>query len=228
MAIDEARPKGVAGAEADALADRMLEALNAEAWDTTHAISFTSFRGYYYLWDKENELVQVKLDAYETIFRTTDLKGMAYIDGKRVTGEEERQAIQQAWEYFANDSFWLIAPYKIKDPGTEHYLVDIEGKEALMITYTSGGVTPGDSYLWLLEENGMPYAWKIWAQILPVGGLKFTWEDWKTFDTGAMIATRHDGIFAFEMRNVKAGKSIEEITESNPFKNFEQNLNEEL
>jgi hypothetical protein len=25
-------------------------------------------------------------------------------------------------------------------------------KEALMVTYTSGGSTPGDSYVWILDE----------------------------------------------------------------------------
>jgi hypothetical protein len=46
-------------------------------------------------------------------------------------------------DYFNNDSFWLIAPFKLRDAGTTRSIV-MQDNQALMITYASGS-TPGDS-----------------------------------------------------------------------------------
>ncbi|MEZ4952350.1 MAG: hypothetical protein R2825_02080 [Saprospiraceae bacterium] len=35
--------------------------------------------------------------------------------------------------------------------------------------YKTGGVTPSDSYVWLLDENGQPTAWKMWVSITSIG-----------------------------------------------------------
>jgi len=73
-----------------------------------------------------------------------------------------------------------VAPYKIFDPGTERRIVNYKNKEALLITYTrSGGTTPGDSYLWILNEKFLPTSYKMWTRIIPIGGVSATWSDWK-------------------------------------------------
>jgi hypothetical protein len=76
-------------------------------------------------------------------------------------------------DYFNNDSFWLIAPFKLRDAGTTRSIV-MQDNQALMITYALS--TPGDSYVWFVE-NYMPKAWRMWVSIIPVGGLETTWED---------------------------------------------------
>jgi hypothetical protein len=43
-----------------------------------------------------------------------------------------------------------------------------DNQEALMITYASGGSTPGDSYVWFVDQNYMPKAWRMWVSIIPV------------------------------------------------------------
>ncbi len=45
-------------------------------------------------------------------------------------------------------------------------------KDALLVTYTSGGTTPGDSYLWHLDASGKPESYQMWVSILPIGGLE--------------------------------------------------------
>jgi hypothetical protein len=83
-------------------------------------------------------------------------------------------------------------------------------KEALMVTYTSGG-TPGDSYVWILDENYVPSAWRMWVSIVPIGGFETSWEDYITFPSGLKIATIHGGLFDLKLENIKIGQSIEEI-----------------
>ena len=33
-----------------------------------------------------------------------------------------------------------------------------------------GGVTPGDTYLWILDDSGRPVAWRVWVKILHIPG----------------------------------------------------------
>ncbi|MEL6864257.1 MAG: hypothetical protein AAFP19_07560, partial [Bacteroidota bacterium] len=82
-------------------------------------------------------------------------------------------------------------------------------QEGLLVSYSSGGVTPGDSYLWILDESGQPVAWKMWVSIIPIGGLEFSWEDWMELPTGAKIATMHkSSLLDLDMSNIKAGHSL--------------------
>ena len=93
-----------------------------------------------------------------------------------------------------------------------------DGSDGLMVSYASGGVTPGDTYLWLLDENGRPTGWKMWVKILPFKGLYTSWADWVTLDTGAQIASMH-GIKSFNLPigNLDSGQTYEELGIENPF-----------
>jgi hypothetical protein len=214
-------PVGQKGIKAEELTDKIQAAINQKAWDTTAAVSFT-FRGnHHYLWDKKRNLVQVQWDDNKVLYHTQTLEGIAYENTFTLSDSKKTAAIKKANDYFNNDSFWLIAPFKLRDPGTTRSIVVQDGLEALMITYTAGGSTPGDSYVWLLDQNYMPKAWRMWVSIIPVGGIETSWEDWKTFQNQLKIATNHKGIMDLKLENVQTGKSIEEINNGiDPFTNL--------
>ncbi|MEO1254396.1 MAG: hypothetical protein AAFY41_05860, partial [Bacteroidota bacterium] len=149
--IDESVPNGTQGQEAEELADEMLDALNKEAFDTLSIISFTFPGDHSYVWDLAGNSVTVSWDENEV-----------YLDLERP--KDELSSLEyQAYEYFINDSFWLIAPFKIRDTGVVRSIVEVEDGRGLLVTYTMGGVTPGDSYLWIIDEKGFPKAWKLWT-----------------------------------------------------------------
>ena len=103
-----------------------------------------------------------------------------------------QKSVQKAYKAFINDAFWLNPVVKIFDEGTARSIVTLaDGREGLLVSYTSGGVTPGDSYLWFVDANGLPTAWKLWVGILPLGGLEISWDNWIALPTGAKIATGH-------------------------------------
>jgi len=204
---NEPLPKGESGPEADALAYRMLDALNYKKFNDSKIIEW-SFRGNHtYKWNKEKATVNVAWgDNKVELDLITPHSSIAYKNGVRVPYDQTQDLIEVAQSYFNNDSFWLVAPYKVFDNGTERFLVDLEdGSEGLLVTYQEGGDTPGDSYLWILERSGMPKSFKLWVKIIPIGGLEASWDSWEKTENGALLPTSHSfGPMTISMGEVKA------------------------
>jgi hypothetical protein len=190
---NEKMPVGVKGDKAEALGQKMMHAVNKTAWDSTHIIAWTSRSGNSYVWDKQRNLVQVSAKDSKVLLNVYKQSGKVWDKQSEVTDvEKASKSVQKAYKAFINDAFWLNPIVKIFDEGTSRSVVTLaDGTEGLLVTYSSGGVTPGDSYLWLVDANGIPTAWKLWVGILPIGGLEFSWDNWLTLPTGAKIATGH-------------------------------------
>jgi len=204
--FNESKPIGIQGAEAEELADRMLIATNKAGWDTTKVISWDFAGMQQYKWNKAQDSVEVMWSDILVKLHTKSVSGLAFKNGVLVTGSDADKLIQQAWSKFCNDSFWLAAPFKIRDPGTSRSLVELEnGAKGLLVSYDSGGVTPGDSYLWILDESGLPISWKMWTQIIPIGGVEATWENYTVLPSGALLSKTHKlPIFTLELSNISA------------------------
>ncbi len=209
----QSMPEGTTGAEADALANKVLAAIDKPAWDTTGVVQWTFPGGHDFLWDRTRNLVKVNWEGHEVLLNPDEISGKAWKAGTEITGDEGDKLVKEAWGYFCNDSFWLNAPAKVFDPGTERRAVTLEdGRKALLITYASGGVTPGDSYLWILDEKGLPTSYKMWVSIIPIGGMEFTWEDYTTLPTGAKIAKTHKSKFlGIDITNLKAANGLSDF-----------------
>ncbi|WP_026810282.1 hypothetical protein [Arenibacter latericius] len=210
--IHESRPKSSPSKEADALANKMLTALNYEAYKNTRFLEWSFANNqHHYLWDKEQHQVEVRWDAYTVTLNLNDhSKGKALKNETLLEGEEKKEIMQKARTLFNNDSFWLVAPYKVFDKGTQRSLVPYNnGSNGLMVTYTSGGDTPGDSYLWILDEKGIPQSFKMWVKIIPIGGLEASWEGWQVMKSGALLPNSHQlGPFNFSMGDVKGYNTV--------------------
>ena len=224
FANNEKLPEGKQGKEADALAIKMFNAINNDAFENTEVIEWSFRNTNHYKWFKQKNIVEVSWDKNKVILHTQEpINSEAFIDNKKV---ENPELIEQATGFFNNDSFWLIAPFKIFDAGTERRIVNYNGKDALLITYTSGGSTPGDSYLWILDENYAPTSFKMWTSIIPLGGVSATWSDWKTTSTGIKLPTKHIlSIFGLElnMGNVKAENTNADILANKILKAIKHN-----
>ena len=202
---NESLPKGIEGKEADALATKMLTALNSEAYENTEVLEW-SFRGkHFYKWNKSINKVEVSWDENKVILDTKQPENSeVYISNAKA---KNLQLVKEATDFFNNDSFWLIAPFKVFDTGVKRSIVKHNDKDALLITFTSGGSTPGDSYLWILDENGFPTSYKMWTSITPIGGIEASWTDWKKTQAGFQLPTKHSiNLFGVEldMGDVKA------------------------
>lgn len=201
-------PEGTPGAAADSLANTMLKAINHEAYLNTRYIEW-DFRGgtYQYKWDKQLGIARVEWEDYRVLLNLNyPEKSSVFEKDSQVKGDARLALIETAVSNFNNDSFWLVAPFKVFDEGTERSVVALEdGSDGLFITYTSGGTTPGDSYLWKIGPKGFPESFRMWVDIIPIGGLEATWKDWQVMESGVFLPTSHQlGPMDFKMEEVKA------------------------
>ena len=211
--IHEKEPSGMSTREADQLAENMVTALNKAAWDTTRFLSWNFLGRNLYVWDKENNMVYSKIGDIETVLNTKDLSGTARDQNGLLDPDKTDVAVKNAWSNFCNDGFWFSAPFKVFDPGTMRSIVTLkDGRKGLKVKYTSGGVTPGDAYVWILDEDHVPTSFKIWVSILPIGGLEFTWDNWVTISTGAKLSSqRQIRKLTLEIKDIKGGMSLGEL-----------------
>lgn len=216
----EPRPEGVRGPEAEAYAERMERAVDLDAWARTGAVRWTFAGAHEHLWDRARHVVRVRWGGDEALIREGP-SGRAYRDGHELSGEEARDVIESAYAYWINDSFWLNPIAKMRDEGVTRAIVELEGGgEGLLVSYASGGLTPGDAYLWIAGDDGLPREWRLWVSIIPIGGVSTTWEEWVTLSTGARIATRHVGPLGLtlELEDVEGAETLDAlIDEPDPF-----------
>ncbi len=182
-------PKGTAGIEADNLAKKITTALNYHAFNDTKFISWKS-NGTHYIWNKLNRTVDIRWKNNRLIYNQ-DAPNKSIIKTPENLSEKEKNIlINRAENKFNNDSFWLVAPFKLFDKNVERFYVAPTTNEnaSLVITYKSGGSTPGDTYQWFVDENFVPTKFKMWVSIIPIKGLPASWENWKTTVTGVKLS----------------------------------------
>ena len=88
----------------------------------------------------------------------------------------EPEAALKAWGGFVNDSYWLIAPCKVNDPGVSRAVTE-DG--ALTLSFDAVGLTPGDQYTLRVDEVGRVTGWSFVLQSEREGD--FTWTQHQDF-----------------------------------------------
>jgi hypothetical protein len=186
--VNKPIPEGAEGPAAEALTDRIEAATGLDAWRSTAAVAFRfDRRGNVHFRDIKRGLVEVRLPGDEklrVLYNHKNQNQFVVFAG----GEAAKAASQEAIKWHVNDFFWLNPFAALRAPGTERRLV---GERAVLVTYSSGGVTPGDSYLIVTDESGRPERWQMWVSVLPLAGFEFTFEGWQSFETGAILSTIH-------------------------------------
>lgn len=102
---------------------------------------------------------------------------------------------KDAYARWVNDSYWLLAPLKIRDPGVKVEATgpkDLNGTslETLQLSFDSVGLTPSDRYVFYIDpQTKLPRAWDYIPQTGE--GLQATWEKYQNFG-GLNLATEHN------------------------------------
>jgi hypothetical protein len=197
----------------DELAKRMLLAVDKPAFDSIKFLSWNFNNTNEYIWNKTDNKVVVKTKEVTTFLDLNSITGKAYKEGNLLTGDASAKAINRAWSSWCNDSFWALGHFKLFDPGTTRKEINLlNGQTGLLVSYQSGGVTPGDSYLWILNENKIPTGFKLWVKMLPIKGLLASWDNWTTTQSNAKFSQSHKiSFYTSKVTNFKEGNSWEDF-----------------
>lgn len=193
---NEDLPQGTEGKQADAVATKMLIALNYEAFVSTEVFEWTYKKRRHYKWEKSKNNCDVYWKQYKVNLDLKDENNhQAYVHSFQVDGDLAEKLIKKAIKYYKNDSFWVFAPYRIFNQNTKRELIGND----LLVTYSNG-----NSYLWQLDDNGMPNSFKMWTSELPIKGLEASWTDWANTETGVYLPTFHKILFfGMEISDIK-------------------------
>lgn len=188
QAAGAAEPAG----EVEALVARLEEALGGrDAWEGTRFLRFRFARVRTHHWDRYTG--RHRLDAEDqagrpivVLHNVQTREGRAWVDGEQLTGEALEERLAAAHRAWVNDTYWLLMPYKLRDPGVR---LELDGREEidgvdyhrLRVSFGSDvGLTPGDVYwAFLHPETGLMDYWEYVLEGREPPPVRWAWRDWQ-------------------------------------------------
>ncbi len=194
-----------APSQADAMSTGIIEELTTsmggqQTWDRLPYLRFDfvvvqngkEVARFKHWWDKQKGRCRVegpddKGRSVAAIFNLADKKGKAFVDGLVETDPAAVAGIiKDGYERWVNDTYWLVMPFKLRDPGTQVKHVRIDRNDdgtthdVLALSFAPDvGLTPQDHY-WLYV-NRQTHLIDKWEYVLT--GQKpppqaSSWESW--------------------------------------------------
>ena len=176
----------------EGLAAEVLQALGGQqAWDETRFLRFTFAGRRTHWWDKWTGRHRVEGQTqdgkrYLVLSNLNSKEGSAYLDGQKLEGDPVKEWLERAYGAWVNDTYWLLMPYKLRDPGVNLSYVGeetIDGVEydKLLLTFEGVGLTPGDRYWAFINSD--THLMDRWAYVLQgsepgTAPTVWKWEGW--------------------------------------------------
>ena len=170
---------------------RVLDRAGIEAWDSLKRLQFTfnverpngQTTSVQHDWNLETGVDTVTWDG-----QTVEVNVWNY---DAASASEQEKAAFRRW---TNDSYWLLAPLKIGDPGVNVETLgpgEMDGQtyNRLGLSFDDVGLTPGDRYVLYVDDEGLVRYWDY----MPSEDRKVTWAwtDYEDFG-GLTLATRRE------------------------------------
>jgi hypothetical protein len=185
--------------KAAAVADKVMDALGgADAWNNTHYLRFdfavdregkTLVRRAH-TWDKWTgryrlEATTKEGDPYVVLLNVNTKDGDAWLKGRKLEGDEKKKYLEQAYGTWVNDTYWLLMPYKMKDPGVNLTMAGEEKKDGetwdkVRLTFENVGLTPKDKYTaYVNRKTGLVDRWDYVLKGEDKPPTSFMWKNWQ-------------------------------------------------
>ncbi|MEL7006457.1 MAG: hypothetical protein AAFN93_27575, partial [Bacteroidota bacterium] len=136
------------------IADKVMEAMGGQsAWDSLRYISWNFFGARDLVWDKQTGRVRIDFPRDSSVFlvNINTMEGKVMRNEAIVTDSLEKE-LQTAKSIWINDSYWLVMPFKLKDPGVtltyarEYAVPSGEEYDVLELNFEGVGNTPNNKY----------------------------------------------------------------------------------
>ena len=137
-----------------------------QAWDNTHYLRFTFAGRRTHCWDKWTGRHRVEGQdqdgkKYVVLENINTKEGTAWVDGKKVEGDKAKKSLERGYGAWVNDTYWLLMPYKLQDPGVNLAYAGeetIDGKtyDKLALCLRQGRPHPGRPLLGLHQPRHPP------------------------------------------------------------------------
>lgn len=228
---------------ADSVAMMVYESAGGNAWDDVRFLRFDfavehgGDRGptRRHLWNRMSGDYRIEWpmggdSTAVVMFNVHTREGSAFVNGAEVAGESRDRMLEAAYSRYINDTYWLMAPAKVFDPGvTRDYMADSSSGDAEVIhlSFDNVGLTPGDQY-WISVD---PETGRVmrWTYLLQGASSKssFDWVDYREFslpEGTIRLAERKeaiDGARAILTDNVDFPPSVPADLFSSPAANME-------
>lgn len=234
------RAMGEADAKAAVVAKQLADAMGGQrTWDVLPYFRFDfvveregkEAARFKHWWDKRNGRCRVegpddKGRTVTAIFTLKDKKGKSFTDGIIDTDPANiANIVQMGYERWVNDTYWIVMPFKLRDPGAHLKYVRVQKEkdgtehDVLQLSFDPGvGLTPGDHY-WLYV-NRKTHLLDRWEMLLqgqkPPPGVA-TWEGWTQVGPVKLaLMHRFQGKpIAIRFDNVAAPQTVDESVFAN-------------
>ncbi|CAM2008311.1 hypothetical protein [Acanthopleuribacter pedis] len=197
-----AGPQGNADEKSAALAAKTMAAMGgAENYNNTRFLSWNFFGSRQHYWDKWTGRVRIEdlKNNMLVLMNVNTKEGEIFENGEKVTDEaKQKEYLQKGYEWWINDSYWLVMPYKLRDPGVT-LAYEGEGKteagqdaDVIAMTFESVGVTPQNKYkVYIGKDDNLIRQWDFFPTAdAAEPRFKTPWDDWAQHGTIQLSGNR--------------------------------------
>jgi hypothetical protein len=178
---------------ASSIADSVImSAGGKQNWDNTHYLHWNYFGRRILWWDKWSGDVRIEVPAKKLLMLSNinTKTGKAFRNGVEITQADSVAYFNdRAYKILINDSYWLVAPLKLKDPGVNlTYLGTTKDSASddcylLQLTFNNVGVTPENKYhVWVDRKTYLMTQWAFYEKFSDdTAGIINPWLDYQRY-----------------------------------------------
>ncbi len=175
------------------IAKRVISAMGGdENFEETNFIGWTFFGSRKLIWDKQNDRVRVDYLKKELTIITSlnSEETKLFINGSEITDADSLiKYSTRGKRIWANDSYWLLMPFKLLDEGVnlkyvKDTLLNTVNTSILEMTFENVGFTPENKYWIYVDMNSyLITQWDFFDKYTDtIPEFSNTWGDYKKYD----------------------------------------------
>lgn len=188
-----------------------------KAFQKLNIISWNFFGSRNLVWDKKNNKLRIDFIKENSVYLLdmNTSQGKVFSKGEEVSNADSlKKYLESARKIWINDSYWLLMPFKLKDPGVNLKYIgkSIDGDESssdvVEVTFNSVGVTPDNKYHIEFDKNThLVNKWSYFQSYKdPKPRFTMPWLDYKSYQGVLLSGDRGER----KLSNIKVFKTLDE------------------